>query len=155
MTIKKLNVISEDKISDVHVDNNLVFSDHIDNIAKKKTSNIWLLSKIKRFLSVEHRVQFYKTYIQSHLDYCTIVWGCTSQTNLQRLFRLHKKACKIMLDYNVNNIFESMESLNNITVYERIFYGRQNSCIRYLTCLPQFTSMTCLIKGFKVKLLQF
>ena len=71
---ERLNVISGDKILGVYVDNNLTFSGHIDNIAKKITSNIWLLSKIKRFLSVDHRVQFYKAYIQPHLDYCNIVW---------------------------------------------------------------------------------
>ena len=118
---EQLNIISGDKILDVYVDNNLAFSGHIDNTAKKITSNIWLLSKIKRFLSVEHRVQFYKTYILPHLDYCNIVWGCTSQTNLQRLFRLQKRACRIILDYNVTNISESMESLKILTIYERLF----------------------------------
>ena len=118
---EQLNIISGDKILDVYVDNNIAFSGHIDYTAKKITSNIWLLSKIKRFLSVEHRVQFYKTYILPHLDYCNIVWGCTSQTNLQRLFRLQKRACRIILDYNVTNISESMESLKILTIYGRLF----------------------------------
>ena len=117
----KLNEISGDKILGVYVDNCLTFTGHIDNIAKKITSNIWLLSRIKRFLNKEHRVQFYKTYIQPHIDYCNVVWGCTSQTNLKRLFQLQKRACKVIFDYNVDNIFESMESLKLLTVYERIF----------------------------------
>ena len=55
------------------------FQNHIDKIARKITSNIWLLSRIKDFLNKEHRVQFYKSFIQPHLDYCSIVWGNTSQ----------------------------------------------------------------------------
>ena len=37
---EQLNVISGDKILGVYVDNNLAFSGHIDNTAKKITSNI-------------------------------------------------------------------------------------------------------------------
>ena len=56
-----LNEISGDKILGIHVDNCLTFSGHVDNIVKKITSNIWLFSRIKRFLNKDHRVQFYKT----------------------------------------------------------------------------------------------
>ena len=119
-----LHNISDDKILGVQVDDHLLFSNHIDKIARKITSNTWLLSRIKDFLNKEHRVQFYKSFIQSHLDYCNIVWGNTSQNNLLRLFRLQKRACKIILDYNVDNIFESMENLKIMTIYERIFFRK-------------------------------
>ena len=74
-----VNDISEDKILGVQVDDHLLFSYHIDKTAKKMTSNIWLLSRIKDFLNTEHRVQFYKSFIQPHLDYCNIVWGATTK----------------------------------------------------------------------------
>ena len=114
-----LNNISDDKILGVQVDAHLLFSNHIVKIARKITSNIWLLSRIKYVLSKEHRVQFYKPFIQPHLDYCHIGWGDTSQNNLLRLFRLQKRACKIILDYNVDNIFESLENLKIMTIYEK------------------------------------
>ena len=96
-----LNHISEDKILGVQVDDHLFFSSHIDKTAKKITSNIWLLSRIKDYLNKEHRVQYYKSFIQPHIDYCNIVWGTTAQSNLLRLFRLQKRTCKIILDYNI------------------------------------------------------
>ena len=58
-----LNMISSDKILGVFVDNNLTWTDHIKYLTKKIASSIWLLSKIKKFLSQDHRVQFYKSYI--------------------------------------------------------------------------------------------
>ena len=119
-----LNDISEDKILGVQVDDHLLFSYHIDKTVTKITSNIWLLSRIKDFINTEHRVQFYKSFIQTHLDYCNIVWGATTQSNLLRLFRLQKRACKIILDYNVDNIFESMKDLKIMTIYERIFFRK-------------------------------
>ena len=118
---ENLNTINKDKILGVTIDNNLAWSSHINQICKKITSNLWLLSRIKEYLSVEHRTQFYKTYIQPHIDYCNLVWGGTSQLNLNRLFRLQKRACKIILDYNVENVLESMKKLKILTIYERLF----------------------------------
>ena len=116
-----LNMISYDKILGVIIDNNLTWSQHIDKICKKITSNLWLLSRIKDYLSRDHRVQFYKTYIQPHIDYCNVIWGGTSQINLNRIFRLQKRACKIILDYNVNDIMESMQDLKILTVFDRLY----------------------------------
>ena len=57
------------------VDNdNVTGSVHINFTAKKISSNLWLLSKLKDYLSTEHRVQLNKIYIQPHIDYCSIVW---------------------------------------------------------------------------------
>ena len=68
-----LNMITNDKILGVFVDNNLSWSDHIKHLTKKIASSTWLLSKIKKFLSQDHRIQFYKSYIQPHIDFCNIV----------------------------------------------------------------------------------
>lgn len=116
-----LTMIESDKILGVHVDNNLTWTNHIDAIAKKVASNLWLLSKIKTYLSIENRIQFYKSYIQPHLDYCNTVWGSTSQRNLDRIYRLQKRACKIILDYQFESIADSMEELKILNIYERIF----------------------------------
>ena len=41
----------------------------------KNASSIWLLSKIKKFLYKDHRVQFYKSYIQPHgMSYVAILY---------------------------------------------------------------------------------
>lgn len=116
-----LNTITGDKILGIFVDNNLTWSTHIDKLCKKISANLWLLSNIKEFLSTEHRTIFYKTYIQPHIDYCNIVWGGTTQLNLNRIFRLQKRACKIIMDYNVENISECMQKLKILTVFERLY----------------------------------
>ena len=77
-----LNSVENEKVLGVRIDNNLTWSIHINFIAKKISSNLWLLSKLKDYLSTEHRVQFYKAYIQPHIDYCSTIWGGTSQYNL-------------------------------------------------------------------------
>ena len=80
-----LNSVENEKVLGVRIDNNLTWSIHINFIAKKISSNLWLISKLKDYLSTKHRVQFYKTYIQPHIDYCSTIWGGTSQYNLNRI----------------------------------------------------------------------
>ena len=116
-----LNMISSDKILGVFVDNNLTWTDHTKYLTKKIASSIWLLSKIKKFLSQDHRVQFYKSYIQPHIDFCNIVWGSSSESNKLKIFRLQKRACKVILDYNVEDSREAMSFLKIMSIYDRIY----------------------------------
>ena len=95
--VNSLSMISNDKIFGVFVDQNLTWSDHIRHLSKKITSSIWLLSKVKKFLSQEHRILFYKSYIQPHIDFCNIVWGSSSETNKQKILRLQKRACRVII----------------------------------------------------------
>ena len=118
---ESLNMITNDKILGIYVDNNLNWTDHIKHLSRKITSSIWLLSKIKKFLSQAHRVQFYKSYIQPHIDFCNIVWGSSSDTNKLKIFKLQKRACRVILDYNVDDIHEAMKTLKIMSVYDRLY----------------------------------
>lgn len=116
-----LQMISYDKILGVYIDNNLTWSYHINFLIKKISSYLWLLSKIKEYLTIKNRVKFYKSYIQPHLDFCNVIWGNTSQRNLLRLYRLQKRACRIILNYEIDNMVNSFYKIKVLTIYERIF----------------------------------
>ena len=114
-------MISNDKIVGVFVDNNPTWSEHIKHLTKKIASSTWLLSKIKKFLSQDHRVQFYKSYIQPHIDFCNIVWGSSSEANKLRIFKLQKRACRVILDFNVEDSSEAMKSLKIMSIYDCLY----------------------------------
>ena len=59
----ELNMITNDKVLGIIIDNNFTWSQHVDKVCKKITTNLWLLSRIKEYLTIPQRVQFYKTYI--------------------------------------------------------------------------------------------
>ena len=44
--------------------------------------------------------------------------------NLNRIFRLQKRACKIILDYNVGDVMESMQDLKILTVFDRLYLNK-------------------------------
>lgn len=134
-------MISNDKILGVYVDNNLTWTDHIKHLTKKIASSIWLLSKIKKFLSQAHRVQFYKSYIQPHIDFCNIVWGSSSESNKLKILKLQKRACRIILDYNVDDSSDAMKSLKIMSIYDRLYLRKAKFMFKvYNNAAPGYIS---------------
>ena len=68
-----------------------------------------------------HRIQYYKSYIQPHIDFCNIILGNTSEANKLKIFKMQKRACRVILDYNVDDSQEAMSSLKILSVYDRLF----------------------------------
>ena len=136
-----LTMITNEKILGVYVDNNLTWSEHIKRLTRKIASSIWLLSKIKKCLNQTHRVQFYKSYIQPHIDFCNIVWGNSSETNKLKILRLQKRACRVILDYNINDINEAMKTLKIMSVYDRFYLRKAKFMFKvYNNLIPQYIS---------------
>ena len=59
-----LQLTAGDKILGVYIDENFQWDNHSKYICKKVSSYIWLLSKIKSYLTLEHRLIFYNAYIR-------------------------------------------------------------------------------------------
>ena len=145
---ESLKTISNDKILGVFVDNNLIWSDHVKHICKKISTYIWLLSKIKYFLSLEHRVQFYKSYIQPHIDFCSTVWASSCEANKMKIFKLQKRACRVILDYNVEDSNEAMQSLKILSVYDRLFLRKAKFMFKvYHNLTPTYISENFVLRN--------
>ena len=115
-----LKNVKNDKVLGVFIDKNLTWPIHMQSIAKKISSNLWLLSKLKEFFSRENKVHFYKTYIQPHTDYCSTVWGETSHSSINRIYGLQQNV-RIILGYEYTDIACSMNELKTLNISERIF----------------------------------
>ena len=77
---------------------NLSFNDHIDALCKKLTKRIRLLNSIRHNLPNRERIQYYNAIIKPLFMYGGLVWSRTSQENLGRLFKLQKRAARVILN---------------------------------------------------------
>ncbi len=126
-----INMINGDKILGIHVDQNLQWNTHFNNICKKVSSYLWLLSKIRPFLSIEHRTLFYKAYIQPHFGYCNVVWGDSSSANIYKITKLQRRACKLILADQYTDLSTSLQILNILTFDECVFFPKKlKPCIK-------------------------
>ncbi|MCU7800226.1 MAG: hypothetical protein KZQ70_08805 [gamma proteobacterium symbiont of Lucinoma myriamae] len=116
-----LQITSSDKILGVHIDENLKWNAHFQFVAKKVSSYLWLLSQIRSYLSIEHRLLFYNSYIRTHFDYCSIIWGNSSNFNVSKITKLQRRACKIILGNEYTSLEEARTRLKILSFDESVF----------------------------------
>jgi len=83
------------KFLGIEIDCNLTWNDQINNITKSISRNIGIMSKLKYFISEKSLLTLYNALVLSYLNYCNIVWGSCSQTKINSLLLLQKKAVRI------------------------------------------------------------
>lgn len=113
-----------DKILGVHVDEHLIWNSHIQQVCKKISSYLWLLSKIRTFLSTEHRLLYYKAYIKPHFDYCSVIWSNTSSSNINKLNSLQRRACKLILSHEYYGLTEALRRLDILSFDQSVFLNK-------------------------------
>ena len=95
-----LEKVSSIKFLGVDIDSNLGWKTHINRIQNKVASVIGILSKIRHKISKAAALLIYDALINSHLNYCSLVWATGYKSSLHRLYILQKRALKICLKVN-------------------------------------------------------
>ena len=112
---------SYEKILGVHVDKNFVWNNHFWHISKKISSHIWLLSQIRTYLNVQHRLLYYNAYIKSHIEYCCVVWGKWCNFNAFKIEKLQRWACKLILGNDYTTLDAARKQLRILSFKETVF----------------------------------
>ena len=84
------------------MDNSLIWNEQITKVKKTVLFKLSLLRKVKQFWPQTTRITFFNNYIKLHLNYCSSIWGQTSQDNLTTINRLLKQAARLILDKEYN-----------------------------------------------------
>ena len=58
--------------------------------------------KLKKFLPIGARLQIYHSFVQCHINYCSLVWGFSSKSNIDALFSKQKKGLRAVMPGYVN-----------------------------------------------------
>ena len=119
-----LKLSSNEKILGINIDENLVWNGHYQYISKKIASSFWLLSQIKSFLSVDDKLLFYNAYIRPHLEYCSVIWGNSTNVNIQKMTKLQRRACKLILGDEYTHLDEARDNLKILSFDEIVFLNK-------------------------------
>ena len=60
------------------------------------SKSIFCINRAKHFLPQKALITLYHSLIHSHLLYCPIISSCTSNSNIEKIFRTQKKALRIV-----------------------------------------------------------
>ena len=91
-----LKKVSSHKLLGVIIDHRLSFQEHIQYTITKIAKSLSLLFNIKDYMPFFVLKTLYYATIQSHITYCLAIWGSTYAGHLQPLFRIQKRAIRLM-----------------------------------------------------------
>ena len=87
------------------IDENLHWNAHVNYLHKKVAKYIYLLKRVRNMIDFRVALLFYRSIIQSHFDYCNVVWGNTGKRNCDKLQVLQNRSLRIVLQ--VDSMFPS------------------------------------------------
>ena len=128
---EELDNTASHKLLGVYVDQDLSFSKHDEQLCKKLTKRIGLLRSMRQYLPLNERIVFYHTTIKPVFLYGGAVWSSSSKCNIRRIFRLQKRAARVILDLKTRD-------QHTVTLFKRLdwlpFYDEINVnklCLSY------------------------
>ena len=92
----KIERVTHDRFLGVMIDEKLSFAIHRHALAKKIANNCGVLFRARHVLNKESLNKLYFSFIQSHMVYCSNVWGLGSKNSLQNIFVSQKRAIRTM-----------------------------------------------------------
>lgn len=79
----------------VTIDDELNWKEHTGVVCNRLAKHVGVFYKLK-FVPKERLMILYNTLILPHLNYCILVWACSSMQNTNRLLILQKKIIRII-----------------------------------------------------------
>ena len=92
----EIKAVTYTKFLGTIIDQNLTWEKHIIHIKKKVAKGLGIISKAKKLLNFAALKTLYYSFIYPYFDYCIEVWGSASKTRIDALFRMQKKAVRII-----------------------------------------------------------
>ena len=90
------NVFSHNLLG-MEIDSTLSWNNHVNNLCKKLSMRIGVLQKLRPLTPHSVLILVYNATFLSVFDYCCTVWGNTTKNNLQRIYKLQKRAARVIL----------------------------------------------------------
>ena len=92
----------------------------------RKTTVLRIFQTPLVLIHTEHRLLFYNAYIKQHFDYCSTIWSNSSNTNIYKVTKLQRRACKMILGHEYNDLNGALEKLDMLSFDQSIFLSKNN-----------------------------
>ena len=157
-----VEVVDEFKLLGITIDHNLFFNKYVDRLQSSVNQKLYSIRKLF-YLSLNIKVQFFKTFIQTHLNYCSSLAIYFNKTLVNRielfyvicLFRLTNipflnkfNACcynifnnKILSAFNKNIAINNLGNLRRTDDVKVPFERNKFGLARLSIFLPKFINI--------------
>ena len=103
---RPIKISENERFLGVILDSKITWKIHISKLAGKVSHNAGILYKLKGLVPNNILKLVYNSLIQSHLNYCSSVWGLGSKASLNQIFVAQKKAIRAIENGFVNYFYD-------------------------------------------------
>ena len=97
---------SDARFLGVIIDEKLNWTKHVSTLKSKMARYVGIMYKIKSSLPISARLQIFHSFVQSHLNYCSLIWGFSAKSNIDSLFTKQKKGIRAVMPGYVNSFYK-------------------------------------------------
>lgn len=94
--VDRIELVKSIKLLGIYFQENMLWDDHVVHVKSKISKVIGMLRRHSYVLPVKAKLTIYNSLFSSYVSYCYLVWGTTSQQNLNTLFVLQKRIIRII-----------------------------------------------------------
>ena len=138
----KLETTNSENLLGVIIDKNILWKCHIDNLAQTLNKANFLLRRIKKFLPLDCRLTFYKTFLQPHMDYCCTSWSQLNHT--KRIRKLQNISQRIIYDkpkMTPSRLFFQLSRI--LPIEKRVIFRLRRIAFKAVNNMPLCIFLTC------------
>jgi len=118
---KEISRVDSIKFLGVYIDERLSWDRHVRHIRGKISRSIGVLSRSRHLLNAATLKTLYYAFIHPYLSYCIDIWGQCNDSLFQSVFRLQKKAIRLLTcssrHAHTAALFNSLEILTLKNIY--------------------------------------
>jgi len=108
------------KLLGIYLDENLSFDRNTSYIIAKMSKSIYCINRAKHFLPQKTLLTLYHSLVHSHLLYCPLIYSCTSNSNIEKIFKTQKKAIRIVTNSKFHDHTAPLFNKHKILPLEKI-----------------------------------
>ena len=98
--------VTEARFLGVIIDEKLTWAKHITAVKTKMARYMGIMYRIKQYLPLKVRLLLYHSFVQSHLNYCSLVWGFAAKSHIEALFCKQKQGVRTIMPGFVNYFYK-------------------------------------------------
>ena len=118
----RIEIVQKVKVLGVMFNEHMRWDDEVDMIVKKLSKVVGIIYKYRRTLPPFILRLVYNSLFYACFNYCFLVWGNTTITNINRLYILQKRAIRILgngkYDSHTAPLFKKFEIIEITKFYD-------------------------------------
>ena len=98
--VDTIYLVKQSAYCSMSLDENLTFKDHVNKVTSKISKSVDVMRRLHCQLPANVLIKLYYSLVYSHLTYALLAWGRSWSTNAAKIEWTHRRACKLITDYN-------------------------------------------------------